>query len=237
MASQLSVSMTKRDSCVLPRRWHCLPRAGDQAVGRCTIPVLQRALLASPPAAKHDRIAAHWGSGDFSASVLRSIRSAVSQGPLPLPLARSPALLGLPSPPAVPRHVPRWALRGLADHLNLCGNKWLVSELSVGAPFAGRFGSSLFRGAGQRQICSFISTLRKNHSWKRNTASHFSATSELRAPRGPKGTFQKQSLGLHLLSVHPPWSAWMHRCSCVPCSEVPTESSTCWGTPTCTVPP
>lgn len=68
MASWLSVSMAKRDSCVLPWRWHCLPQLWDQALGRCTIPELQRALLASPPAAKHDRIAARWGSGAFSTS-------------------------------------------------------------------------------------------------------------------------------------------------------------------------
>lgn len=149
MASWLSVSMTKRDSCVLPWRWRCLPRAGDQAVGRCTIPALQRALLASPPAAKHDRRAARWGSGDFSTSVLTSVHSTVSQGPLPLPLAQSPAPPGLPSPPAVPRRVPRWGPQGLVDHLNLGGNEQSPSEpppaLGGSSPLQGGLGAACWR--------------------------------------------------------------------------------------------
>lgn len=108
----------------------------------------------------------------------------------------------------MPCHVPRWGLRGLVDRLNLSGNERLEPEPSASQaihipssrwelPFAGRFGSSLFWGAGQRQIHSFISTFRENHSWKRNPASCLPAVSEPRA-LGPKGMFQKQSLSLHL---------------------------------------
>lgn len=51
----LSVSVTERDSCVLPWRCHCLPQAEEQAVGPCPIPELQRAGLASPSASGHDK--------------------------------------------------------------------------------------------------------------------------------------------------------------------------------------
>lgn len=129
MASWLSVSMAKRDSCVLPWRWHCLPWAGDQALGRCTIPELQRALLASPPAAKHDRIAARWGSGEFSTStsIRTSAHGAISQGPVPLPLTWSPVL----PDPAMPCHVPRETLQGYMVHFNLSGKEGLASEPST----------------------------------------------------------------------------------------------------------
>lgn len=169
MAFWLSVSMAKRDSCVLPWRWHCLPRAGDQALGRCTIPELQRALLASPPAAKHDRIAACWGSGEFSTStsVRTNAHGAVSQGPVPLPLTWSPVL----PDPAVPRHVPGGRLQGHMDHFNWSGKEQLASEPSTSRGSLCRQVWEQLGGAGQRQIRSFIGMFRKSHSWKRNPAS------------------------------------------------------------------
>lgn len=51
------------------------------------------------------------------------------------PFAPAPrAEPGSPWAPFSSGRVPRWGLRGLVDHLNLSGNKRLVSEPSVGAP-------------------------------------------------------------------------------------------------------
>lgn len=95
-----------------------------------------------------------------------SAHGAVSQGSVPLPLTWSPML----PDPALPCHVPRGRLQGHVDHFNLGGKEGLAFEPSTSQASCCRVWEQL-GGAGQRQICSFISTFRKSHSWKRNPAS------------------------------------------------------------------
>lgn len=226
MASWLSVSMAKRDSCVLPWRWHCLPRVWDQALGRCTIPELQRALLASPPAAKHDRIAARWGSGDFSTSTSVAVLTA------PFCKALCPC----------PSHGAQCSLTQSCPatcHGEGCRGTWIALSGKEGLAFEPSTSqASLCRvweqlgGAGQRQIQSFISMFRKSCSWKRNPASFLLPPNH-----------QLQDLGECLAWVCTSASTFwpcilsiQQGCSCVPCSDVPMESGTCSGTHTCTVP-
>lgn len=176
--------MAKRDSCVLPWRWHCLPRAGDQALGRCTIPELQRALLASPPAAKHDRIAACWGSGEFSTSTSVRTRAhgAVSQGPVPLPLTWSPVL----PDPAVPRHVPGGRLQGHMDHFNLSGKEQLAPEPSTTSfPLQGGLGTA---GGSWTKADSQLYRRVQEKLQLEKKSSQLPAASKLPAP-GPQGLF------------------------------------------------
>lgn len=140
MASWLSVSMAKRDSCVLPWRWHCLPRVWDQALGRCTIPELQRALLASPPAAKHDRIAARWGWGEFSTSTSAAVLTApFRKAPCPCPSHGAQCSLTQPCPATCQGE----GCRGTGiTSIGVERRGWHFSLQHPELPFAGRFGNS-----------------------------------------------------------------------------------------------
>lgn len=220
MASRLSVSMTKRDSCVLARRWHCLPWAGDQVLGGCTIPALQRALLASPPATKQDKSSALGLGGVLPHPSLAAFREPFRRACCPAPHAE-------PSSPLAPFSSGRGGG---------CGALWIMSsqclssphpEPSVGASLCREvWEPSLLRGSWAKANSQLDQRVQESSQLlprciRTGSWGHVSSTEPEFAPSCE-----------HHWSGHPPRPAQMCRCSRAICSEVPPGSSKHLGTST-----